>query len=484
MNILINLQAFDDNEIYNELVRLSKKEKIKKIYLASSLMHTLEKNIFDKYSEINKVDFLNTNNVFCLNKMNDVNFNLKDNFLLNEEYLYTDIISSYRWLPIAKRSDNDVFSFTMIFYYDVYNYWNNFFDNNEIDCVIQLNEEHSSLDSILIRVAKEYKVNKIITSRPVGAFTANSEEYHALYDNNKEEYINIFSNKKDSSMLDENSNFAVFSDAYKNTLKDKIVLIYRKLLELIDNKDLAVKQKINQVWNKLGNKIVTQIKLYYQYRYVKKLKKYYGSLAVDNMDVNSNYIYYCLHFDPEAATLPKDNAHANQLLNIRILASSLPKGWKLYVKEHPHQVDDKIYFGYLLNQLHSVDNFRSENFYKYISSLENVELVGLHNNHQKLLKNAEFIASNTGTVFREASYLKKQCITFSKNSFYEMLPNVHKVDDASSCRVCIKKYANSISLPEVDELFDKYSVTISNIKQISSRMLKEIIKLNEELKYD
>ncbi|GEM_PF-2656502 len=476
MNILINLQSFDDNDVYEEIIKLSCNNKINFIFLSSSLMHSLDEELYCLYTSINKVTILKTNNLFELSNMNNNIFDLSKEYLETEKYLYTDILSSYRWLPISKRKDNDFLSFSMVFYYDVYNYWNTFFKKNMIHFVIQLNEEHSSLDSILIRVAKEYKIKNIITSRIVGAFTSGTEEYHALYDNNSNEYMKIIKTSSDVGVkLNENSNFTVFSNSYKKNLSSKISLIFNKFYSTLFDNKLVVKVKIKRLYTALLNKIITSIQLRKQYFYIKELNQYYHKLAIDKVNLNLNYIYYCLHFDPEASTLPKDNAHANQLLNLRILASSLPKGWKIYIKEHPHQLSYNIYYDYLLNQLHSVDNFRSKNFYNYMHSISNVDLVGLDNNHQSLIQNAKFIVSNTGTVFREATYLKKHCITFSQNSFYAMLKNVNVVNNVDTCREVIDTYKDTkVEDIEVDEIFDEYAITINKINKVSSIILRYI----------
>ncbi len=187
-------------------------------------------------------------------------------------------------------------------------------------------------------------------------------------------------------------------------------------------------------------------------KYIKKLKKHYDSIAIDIVDHEKKYIYFCLHFDPEANTLPKDNMYFNQLLNIRIVASSLPKDWVLYVKEHPHQLSYSLYKDIFLNQLHSIDNFRSKYFYSYISSLENVELISMKSDHRKLVQGAEFIVSNTGTIFREASYINKRCLTFSKKSIYALLDNIDEVRDLVSCQKAINNKADVIVNENVEQI--------------------------------
>ena len=209
---------------------------------------------------------------------------------------------------------------------------------------------------------------------------------------------------------------------------------------------------------------------------MKNLASYYDSISCNNLDLSKKYIYYCLHFDPEASTLPKDNAYFNQLLNLRILLSSIPSDWYVYVKEHPHQLQYKLYReAKLENHLHSVDNFRSKSFYNYINSYKNAQLVGFKTNHHSMIQKAQFIASNTGTVYRESSHYNKQCISFSSSSFYGLLNNVHPVKDVLSCKKIIDKYKGvAVKEDGIDSIFNTYSLMIKYKGNLGSNLLSFI----------
>ena len=46
------------------------------------------------------------------------------------------------------------------------------------------------------------------------------------------------------------------------------------------------------------------------------------------------YVFYPLHFEPEATTLVHGSYFEDQLTVVKNLARSLPAGWELVVKEH------------------------------------------------------------------------------------------------------------------------------------------------------
>lgn len=479
MNILLNFQAFHDEMLYNELLVLSKINNISNIYISSSLMHDLDSETKQRYENINKVILIKSTTLFNHKEFQDTQFNINMDILNEEKYLFTDLLSSLRWVPVLKKKATDMSSFSMQFYYDINNFWDNFFVKNNIDCVIQLNEEHSSLDSILLRMARMHNVKNIITSRVVGAVTSKNETYLAFYDNINCKYIKTFQTNNIISFSSSDNNLE-FSDKYSVSILEKFNIFFNRFKYIVEAND-TVNNKVLLLVSKMINMLKSKVLLFIQLLYVKKFINHYHKIAVNDIDISKKYIYYCLHFEAEASILPKDNAFSNQLLNIRILASSIPKDWKIYVKEHPHQLSINMYKTVGKNQLHSIENFRSCGFYNYINNLDNVTLVGFKSNHQKLMNNAQFVASNSGTVFREASYVKKQCLTFSKKTFYSLVDNVHLVSDTVSCKEIINKYKNineSVGKFNVDEIFNDYSIVITDIKYTHGYLLKYINKNN------
>ena len=474
MNIVINLQTLYDKNVFEKIKELSVRIDIKNIYIASSLMHDVEQYIIDKFNNIDKITYISTNSLFDSNSFNKVNFELPSE-LINSKLITIDLLSSIRWIPISHRNKIDKLSFSMYMLYDVYNFWINFFEYNNIDIVISLNDEHSSLDYILNKAAKDKNISKIITCSIAGALASDGIEYFALYEHNKKRYIKVnqFNSVKQQINKD-NYNYQEFSHQYEKTLLNKIKFIVSRLW-MIKSASGNIIDKATVLSGKLLRYLYVKIKFIQQIRYIESLKKYYEKISTLNIDYNNKYVYYCLHFDPEATILPKDKIYSNQLLNIRIISSSLPDGWNLYVKEHPHQLNADLYKNIFLNQLHAIDIFRSESFYKYINELDNVQLISLKTDHNKLIENAQYIASNTGTVFREATMMKKRCITFSHKSLYSLMDNVYEVKDYNDCVKLFQEDRKPI-FSSVDELFEDYTITVDDLNKRDSIILGFIIK--------
>jgi len=481
MTILLNIQSFNDDSLYNEIINISLNKSISNIFLVSSLMHDLEENTIKKYEKIKNVKYIYTNSLFTSTYFSNVTFETLN--VTEQNGIYTDILSSFRWMPVSKRNENDSFSFAMTIHYDVYNFWNIFFDKNKVDSIISLQAEHSSCDKILIEVAREKGVENILTTIISGWQANINEEYFSIYDNIRSTALDL-KNYKDESVLSNKYDYnAVQNHSNKYTVSklNNLFLILNKVKILLKTSD-SYASKINILKSKLIDKLYTKISLYSQLRYIGKLRNYYQDISLNEINIENKYIYYCLHFDPEATTLPKDTVFSNQLLNIRIISSALPKGWKLYVKEHPHQLNTDLYKNIFLNQLHAIDIFRSKSFYTYINQLNNVHLVSLDIEHKQLIQNAEYIVSNTGTVFREATNMKKQCITFSKKSIYNFLNNVYCVENCKDCEDIFDSN-NIVKYESIDELFNRYTISITDIDNRASILLKFIIskKLYKEL---
>ncbi len=106
--------------------------------------------------------------------------------------------------------------------------------------------------------------------------------------------------------------------------------------------------------------------------------------------------------------------------------------------------------------------------------MENVKLISFKSDHQALIKNSEFVSSNTGTILREASAIKKKCITFSCDTIFNLLENVVNVSDYSDCKnifqgaIIIKKNTTK----DVNTLFEEYSISVMDLEKRSEKILE------------
>ncbi len=113
-----------------------------------------------------------------------------------------------------------------------------------------------------------------------------------------------------------------------------------------------------------------------------------------------NYVFLGLHKQPEASVDVIGRYYEDQYQNIVNLWRTLPKGWKLVVKEHSIAIGD-----------------RPMAFYKKIKSLPKVVLVDENISSYALIKSARIVATISGTIAYEAALMNIPSITFAPTFF-------------------------------------------------------------------
>jgi len=144
-------------------------------------------------------------------------------------------------------------------------------------------------------------------------------------------------------------------------------------------------------------------KFYFRYR---SYRKYYKK-----PDYADKYVFFALHFQPEATTLVCAPKYEKQLFFIDQLAKSLPSDTKLYVKEH---------YAFL--------GHREPDFYTKLKQYGNVVLIDPLEQSKDLILHSEAVVTLTGTVGWEGMILGKPVIMAGK-MFYQDAPGVMHVDD-------------------------------------------------------
>ena len=141
-------------------------------------------------------------------------------------------------------------------------------------------------------------------------------------------------------------------------------------------------------------------------------------------DLNFNYVYFPLSYQPEATTLAFGDEWDDQLLAIEKISTIIPNDWKIIVKEHPYQWEG-VYRGELhfqrlksINQLCLIDNksFTSED----------------------LILNSKFTATVSGNSGWEAIRYLKPVLLFGR-PWYLTCPGVTHINDASNINEIIDK---------------------------------------------
>lgn len=266
---------------------------------------------------------------------------------------------------------------------------------------------------IYSRLPKRYEM--------INSIYADSEKYVEEYNNVLKNSINL--DEKATQYIDEYlSNFDNTQPDYMKLIglnatdsitdiyfkKDKLTYIFKSLFYLIKER----KNDLPYAYQ-LGNPIISSLNTFWiQLKRRIKIpiihKSYYQS--IDNT-LSDLFFLYPLHFHPESATSILARHLNDELNTITNIAFNLPFGYKLYVKDHM-----------------SAAGFPSLSFYKTLSKIPNVVIIGYHEDTKTLIKNCIKVITLTSTVGFEALVLGKSVIVLG-NVFYEKHPLVTKVVD-------------------------------------------------------
>ena len=136
----------------------------------------------------------------------------------------------------------------------------------------------------------------------------------------------------------------------------------------------------------------------------KNLKKH-CQLESEQLDGHNRYVYFALMHEPERTSNPDAGVFHDQLIAILSLRKILPSDILLVVKEHPTQ--------FYLEERGAKG--RSPLFYSALKNIDGVRFLGPFEDSNKLIKNAIFSTSLTGTVALESAIIGKPGLILGKH---------------------------------------------------------------------
>lgn len=158
-------------------------------------------------------------------------------------------------------------------------------------------------------------------------------------------------------------------------------------------------------------------------KYKDKLQKDYESLCV-TPDFNEQYVVLFLHYQPEATTSPGGDIFVDQRLCAELLLKYLPKSWKVYVKEHPHQ-----FIRYRIGH-----TSRMRDMYDDLVKNERIKLISTEEESFELIKHAKAVSTITGTVGWEAMVRRKPVIAFGLGWYENYSKGVLRITNEDSAK--------------------------------------------------
>lgn len=162
----------------------------------------------------------------------------------------------------------------------------------------------------------------------------------------------------------------------------------------------------------------TLIQTLIQARVMRPLRRRYRQHRFDIVDARAfvaarqgGYAIYPLNTEPEVALLAFGRPYRNQIETVRNLASALPVGWKLVVKEHPNA------YGY-----------RTSGYYRKLKQIPNVLLAGPTADTGTLTDGAGLVALVYGTIGLEAIIKQKPVLIFSEAPYGVFPPDMVRLN--------------------------------------------------------
>ncbi len=190
-----------------------------------------------------------------------------------------------------------------------------------------------------------------------------------------------------------------------------------------------------------------------------ELNSYYESIAEMPVD-GEKYIYFALHYQPEASSNPQGGFYFDQRIPVRILSECVPDDVKIYVKSHPEQLAP----------------FRSKEYYDELAAMRNVRIIKQDCGTFDLIKKSIAVSSLTGTVCWESQFYNIPAILFG-HSQKNVTPLAYCVKTKEECRSALGEIQNApkkVTLKQL-KLFTKAMYNTSFGKENWDEKVTEII---------
>lgn len=369
-----------------------------------------------------------------------------DSDILNDSKFKQEAFNTIK--SFFRFTDNQDFFYHETVYYELVNYWIQFFRKNKISLVIGGNP--SFLESITILVAEKVFGIRVVT-RKLLSRQPEDNSYRVYFFDRKNEI---------SVPLNSDKNFLIKTVLFPNYSKLKFKGFPKLIKELF-------RSFINFNFSYFFLILSNTLNFFKVKRGLKKM--------VVKPELNSNFIYYPLHFDPEIVTMPEEDVRANQGINIKKLAVNLPKGWYLYVKVHPNQFNFKLnfwvweFYGQIQRYYISLKHF------KYLNQIPNVVLIDDSISQRDLIQKSKSVASISGTVFLEASFYKKPLLIFGRNTLYRQFSNSFSIESKRQIKKAIKEIQKHSSIESDAESIlqnHTYSSKIASKADVINQLMK------------
>ena len=333
--------------------------------ISSQMRHEIVRKILD--SNEFKIVLMVVNP--SINKEEFLSYDGVEEVITNLEIEYDDSMAGLSYDDIIYYKDRQVdiengayrlygdYQMGKYYYYSAIAFWNRFFKKKHVDVVFFTKAYHGFSYDCCELVARKYGVNA----------------YHMI----QAGYNNTYSIHKGYSLVPVCKKSPIDINYILQSTYDKTSLpptaekktFIRKMLYLLGGnllEDFTIRL-VKWDWSPksiiMKRAKITWWDKFYGYIKLQSIKRYMNSLSIQP-NYNDKYIVYFLHVEPEAST-QVCTVLESQLTIIKMLSETVPKGWYVYVKEHPVQFyvnNDRGYY-----HMFDAPLFKTKKFYKKIN---------------------------------------------------------------------------------------------------------------------
>lgn len=163
------------------------------------------------------------------------------------------------------------------------------------------------------------------------------------------------------------------------------------------------------------------VRLYRYYRglWLAYYHRRFHTMLDENTLAGMKYVYFPLHKEAELAQTFQATLWHDQRNTVRVLASLLPSGYRLVVREH------RLNYG-----------LRPTRVYRQLASIPNVTIIDPFDSQFKYLRHADLIITENGSSGWEGLVLNRPVITLSR-TFYDGAALGSKVEDPQKLNAAI-----------------------------------------------
>lgn len=358
-------------------------------------------------------------------------------------------------------------------YFTSLSFWNEVFSKNDIQAVIINGLNHGGpSDGIPFALALKRGI-KVYTMDPVSA------EKRVLWEHLDNRFIKVhnleeinFENSKFYS-VDVNANDSP-TLARQSKINKILAAIMYKLFGFLGlefgycilNKNFSKLVTGTGVSYNFWEKLVSYWRIKLNQKKLKELEE----LA----NLEKKFVFYALHLEPEGSLMARVSLDS-QWCAIKMIEESLPDGWEVYVKEHPHQFEINNWErnGYILNG----HIFKSIKFYEKLAEMDKVKIIDRQTKSVDLIQNSQAVATMNGTIALEAVDYRKPVLLFAGETLpLALCEDYFKINSVLECKDALGKIQNGF-VPEykhVSEIQKDYYV--EETEEGYNTMLNEILK--------